>query len=137
MALTAILEFGDNDIKRYPKHYLIADYHLVFKRSYNNYAPEDTARCERLELNVVAPGKDDLSLFEWFSTQGMQAGRIVIGPSADGTPVDDNTQTIYFDEAQCFALSECYDIDSQRRRLIKLAIVAEHIEIDGIDYYCN
>ena len=63
MALTATLEFGDNNIGRYPKRYLVSDYHLVFDRSFNTFAPEATARCERLEVVVVAPGRNDLSLF--------------------------------------------------------------------------
>ena len=137
MALTATLEFGDNSIKRYPKRYLIADYHLVFNRDYNDFAPEETARCERLEVVVIAPGKDDLTLFEWFISQDTQNGRVVIGPTADSNPAADDTQTIYFDGAQCFSLSESYDINDQRRRQVRLAIVAEHIEIDNITYICK
>ena len=135
MALTATLEFGDNNIKRYSQQYLVSDYHLVFVRSYNAYAPEETARCERLELVVVAPGRDDLSLFEWFTTQGAQDGRIVIGSGYDKNMIAEDVQVIYFEEARCFSLSESYDITSQRRRLLKLGIVAEQIDIDGVNYY--
>ena len=134
MALTATLEFGDNNIGRYPKRYLVSDYHLVFDRSFNTFAPEATARCERLEVVVVAPGRNDLSLFEWFSTQGAQDGRIVIGNDSDSGKTDDDTQIIHFEDGRCFALSESYDIDNQRRRLLKLAIIAEQLDIDGINY---
>ncbi len=137
MALTAVLEFGDNDIQRYTKRYLVSDYHLVFDRSYNDFAPEESARCERLEVVVVAPGKDDIGLFEWFSLQSVQSGRLVIGQNYDKVQNDDETQVIYFDEAQCFSLSECYDIGNQRRRLLRLGIVAPEMNIDGITYKCK
>ena len=137
MALTAVLEFGDNGIKRYPKQYLISDYQLVFDRSYNAFAPNEQARCERLEVEVVAPGRDDLGLIEWFSTQSAQDGRIVISQGYDLNRGDEDTQVIYFEEGKCFALSECYDINGQRRRLLKLAIIAEKLDIDGIIYKCK
>lgn len=137
MALTATLEFGDNSIKRYPKRYLIADYHLVFNRDYNDFAPEETARCERLEVVAIAPGKDDLTLFEWFTTQGTQDGRIVISQGYDSTNNNEDKQEIYFEVGRCFSLSEIYDIDNQRRRLVKLAITAEKIKIDGITFICK
>lgn len=137
MALTATLEFGDKNIKRYPKRYLIADYHLVFNREYNAFAPEEAARCERLELVVIAPGKDDLTLFEWFTTQGVQDGRIIISQGYDSSTNNEDRQVIYFEVGRCFSLSEMYDIDNQRRRLVKLAITAENIEIDGITYICK
>ena len=78
MALTALLEFGDNTIKRYSKQYLVSDCRLLFARSFNSFSPEETARCKGVEVTVVAPGKDDLGLMEWFSTQSVQSGRIVI-----------------------------------------------------------
>ena len=55
MALLAALEFGDNNIGRYSKSYLVSDCRFVFNRPYNSYRPEGMARCERLELEVIAP----------------------------------------------------------------------------------
>ena len=78
MALIAALEFGDNNIGRYSKSYLVSDCRFVFNRPYNSYRPEGMARCERLELEVIAPGKNDLNLFDWYDKQGVQSGRIVI-----------------------------------------------------------
>ena len=75
MALTAVLEFGDNSIKRYSKQYLVSDCRFLFQRPNNGFSPEGAARCERVEVTVVAPG---------------------------------------------------------RRRLLKLAISAEEMEIDGV-----
>ena len=53
MAFSAVLEIGDNEVKRYYKQYLLTDLRLVLDRSYT-VIPEGVARCERLELTVVA-----------------------------------------------------------------------------------
>lgn len=132
MALTAVLEFGDNSIKRYSKQYLVSDCRLVFARSYTGFSPKGAARCERVEVTVVAPGKDDLGLIEWFSTQGVQSGRIVISLTNEIKDNDSDSQILYFEEAKCFSFSEYYDINVSRRRLLKLAISAEMLEIDGV-----
>lgn len=132
MALTAVLEFGDNNIKRYSKHYLVSDCRFLFQRPDNGYSPEGSVRCERVEVTVVAPGKEDLGLVEWFSTQDVQNGRIVISLSNDLKDNDSDTQILYFEEAKCFSLSEYYDIKVSRRRILKLAISAETMEIDGV-----
>lgn len=132
MALTAVLEFGDNSIKRYSKQYMVSDCRLLFARPFNGFSPEGAARCERVEVTVVAPGKDDLGLIEWFSTQGVQNGRLVISLTNEIKDNESDSQILYFEEAKCFSLSEYYDINVSRRRLLKLAIGAETLEIDGV-----
>ena len=132
MALTAVLEFGDNNIKRYSKQYLVSDCRFVFARANNGFSPEGDTRCERVEVTVVAPGKEDLGLIEWFSSQEVQNGRIVISLTNDLRDNDTDTQVLYFEEAKCFSFSEYYDINISRRRLLKLAISAERMEIDGV-----
>ena len=135
MALTAVLEFGDNSIKRYSKQYLVSDCRLVFNRSYNSFCPSGAARCERLEVVVVAPGKTDLSLFEWFSNQGTMSGRLFISLANEAKLDDTDAQILYFEDAQCFSLSEFYDIDVSRRRLLRLSISAENMNIDGVTFH--
>jgi hypothetical protein len=131
MALTAVLEFGDNNIRRYSKQFMVADCRFVFDRSYNDFCPEGDTRCERMELFVVAPGKDDLTLFEWFADQSVFDGRVVISlGAANDSSLD--SQEIVFEEAVCFALSEMYDIESSKRRLLKLSILANKICIDDV-----
>ena len=131
MALTAVLEFGDNNIRRYSKQFMVADCRFVFDRSYNDFCPEGDTRCERMELFVVAPGKDDLTLFEWFADQSVLDGRVTIslGATSDNSL---DSQEIVFEEAVCFALSEMYDINSSMRRLLKLSILANKICIDDV-----
>ena len=131
MALTAVLEFGDNNIRRYSKQFMVADCRFVFDRSYNDFCPEGDTRCDRMELFVVAPGKDDLTLFEWFADQSVLDGRITISLGATNDNSLDS-QEIVFEEAVCFALSEMYDINSSMRRLLKLSILASKICIDDV-----
>ena len=131
MALTAVLEFGDNNIRRYSKQFMVADCRFVFDRSYNDFCPEGDTRCERMELFVVAPGKDDLTLFEWFADQSVLDGRVTISLGATNDNSLDS-QEIVFEEAVCFALSEMYDIESSMRRLLKLSILANKICIDDV-----
>lgn len=131
MALTAVLEFGDNNIRRYSKKFMVADCRFVFDRSYNDFCPEGDTRCDRMELFVVAPGKDDLTLFEWFADQSVLDGRVTISLGATNDNSLDS-QEIVFEEAVCFALSEMYDINSSMRRLLKLSILANKICIDDV-----
>ena len=134
MALIAALEFGDNNVQRYTKQYLLADCRFVFDRPYNAFSPERPARCERLEVVAVAPGKNDLTLFQWFSDQEVKDGRIVISLTGDSMQNTADPQVIYFEEAKCLKLSEIYDIDNSQRRLIKLAIIASSIEIEDVEF---
>ena len=136
MALIAALVFGENNVQRYTKQYLLADCRFVFDRPYNSFSPERPARCERLELVVIAPGKSDLNLFQWFSNQETRDGRIAISLIGDMMQNAAEPQVVYFESAKCLALSEMYDIDNSRRRLIKLAIIADSIEIEDVEFKC-
>lgn len=135
MALIAVLEFGNNSIKRYSKQYLVSDCRLVFDRPYNAFSPERAPRCERMEVTVIAPGKSDLSLFQWYSQQEINDGRIAISLVGDGK-IEADPQVIYFENGQCLSFSEVYDIDNSRRRLLKLAIIAEKIELEDVEFKC-
>jgi len=134
MALTSVLEFGDNNIRRYSKQFLVADCRMVFSKPYNAFSTTGAARCEHIELVVVAPGRNDLSLFDWFSGNGTEDGRVVMSLTSQNKLGDKDEQVLYFENAQCFSLSEFYDITISRRRLLKLSIVADSIEIDGVKF---
>ena len=64
MALTATLQFGDNSIRRYSREYMVTDFKCHVARRHNNARPDSAPRCDRMELTVVAPGKEDLNLYE-------------------------------------------------------------------------
>ena len=85
---------------------------------------------------MIAPGKKDLGLFQWFSNQEIREGRIAISLIGDLMQNQAEPQVIYFENAKCLSLSEMYDIDNSSRRLVKLAIVADSIEIEDVEFKC-
>ena len=101
MALTAVLEIGDNGIKRYQKQYMLSDFRIVFNRSYN-VLPTSMARCERIEMVIVAPGKKDLEMFALFLHSDSIDGRIVIGLTDEVNDNDAKMQVLYFEGAKFF-----------------------------------
>ena len=133
MALTARIQFGINASRRYFKEYLVSDCHIVHRKPYNKFCPEGDASCERLEVSVVCPGRDDLDLYEWYDTQNAQEGRIVISTVTVKTSDGEAEHIVYFEGARCFSLTEDYDAGVNRRRILTLSIEAEHINVDDID----
>ena len=97
------------------------------------YCPEGSAQCERLEVSVICPGRDDLDLYEWFDTQNAQEGRIVISATTIKTSDGNAEHVICFEDAHCFSLTEDYDAGTTRRRILKLAIEAEKISVDDVE----
>lgn len=129
MALMACLQFGDNMTGHYSKEYLVMDCHLHFSRHHNHFRPDTDARCEQVELVVVAPGKEDLNLYEWYIQNGTMSGRIVF----DLQTVTSNNaieKVILFEDAYCYAIEEEYHIDVQKRRCLRLSLVADRVEIN-------
>ena len=135
MAFSAVLEIGDNDTKRYNKQYLLTDFRLVLSRAYN-IVPEGATSCERLELTMVSADKSDLFFFEWFLRSNAITGRIIISLTGDVNDSTSENQEIYFEDATCFSLTENYDIDSSRRRSLKLALVSDKISIEDLTFNC-
>lgn len=134
MALTAILQFGSNTTKRYYKQYMVSDCHFVHERKYSKSCPVGSASCERLEVSIVCPGRDDLEMYEWYDSQNTQEGRIVITTTSVKASDGDSEHIVYFDNAHCFSLSEHYDISVARRRILKLAIEAETVHVDDVTF---
>ena len=129
MALTARLQFGDNESKVYPEEYMVADCHCHFSRHHNQFHPDGEARCERIELTVIAPGLDNLNLYDWYINSEPLSGRILYDLSS--TRVNDSySKELLFDGAYCYALAEEYHIDNETRRCLRLSIVADRIIVN-------
>ena len=129
MALMARLQFGDNSAGLYSKEYLVMDCHLHFSRHHNHFRPDTDARCEKVELVVVAPGKEDLNLYEWYIQNDTMSGRIVFDLQ-NLTHDNSNEKAILFEDAYCYAIEEEYHIDVQKRRCLRLSLVAENLTIN-------
>ena len=126
MALTAKLQIGNNANGNYTKTYLLTDFHCHLTRRHNGERPDGPARCDTLAFTVVAPGKTDRELEEWFVKRTSKDGRLLAEMS------DGSTKQILFTQAVCFSLSDEYHIDRQECRILKLCITAPGIVIDTV-----
>ena len=130
MAFSSKLQFGD---KNSDHVYNVADCHLHFMRHYNHFRPDTDARCEKVEVVVEAPGKNDLRLQEWFINNEPQNGRVIFDiPSK--TAEASSEKTVEFEGAYCYSLEEVYHINIQRRRFFRLAIVADKITVNQTEF---
>ncbi len=133
MALIAHLQFGDNDLGLYSAEYKVKDCHFHFTRHHNHFRPDTDAQCEQLELVVVAPGKEDLALYEWYIGNGTQSGRILFDEmnALDGKTV---ASFLAFEDAYCYSIEEEYHIDNRSRRCLRLSIAAEKMVINDVEF---
>lgn len=134
MALLAHLQFGDNHVERYNADYLLVDCRCSFRRSHNDLRPDGSAQCDSIEIEVVDPGKEDMTLHDWFMNGDEMSGRIVFDLSStmlsDGNP----TKILYFEDARPFVLEEVYYKDTRFRRLIRLTFEAESVTMKDVDF---
>ena len=134
MALSARIQFGDNKAGRYNAEYLLVDCRSSFRRSHNDLRPDGAARCDSVEVAVVAPGKEDMTLYDWFMNGDELSGRIVFDLSSTAPDDANPTRILQFEDARCFALEEVYDKDTRFRRLLRLSIEADTIIMEAIDF---
>ncbi len=132
MALTARLQFGDNEAKNYSAEYFVADCHCHFTRHHNHFHPDADAQCERVELIVVAPGKDNLNLYDWYISGTPLSGRLLFDMTILNSGIPEFSEAMYFEDAYCFSMAEEYHIDASCRRCLKLSFVAESVEVNGV-----
>jgi len=129
MSSISKIQFGDNDFKRYSSEYRITDCKCSFNRSFDCCLPHADAKCESIEVSVVAPGMTDLNLVEWFIYNSVLSGRIMFDLSGDLNSDEDFVQEIYFENAYCASLSENYDIESNMQRLLSLVIIPTTVTV--------
>ena len=127
MALTARLQFGDNMVGLYSKEYLVAECHLHFMRHHNHFKPDSDARCNKVELVVIAPDKENPNLYQWYIDNGAKSGRLVFELVANNA---NKNQILEFEDAYCYSIEEEYDFKISRQRILRLSFVAEKIKIN-------
>lgn len=132
MALIARLQFGDNNVKRYAKEYLVTDFKCRATRRHNGVRPDSDAMFERIDLTVIAPGRQDLNLYQWYANGESQNGRILIELSSPTPNGMDEWKQVLFEDASCFAISENYSIDNRKRRELTLSIMAMKVTVDDV-----
>lgn len=132
MALQATLQFGDNGFRRYARAYNLMDFKCHVLRRHNEARPDGGAHCERMELTVVVPGREDLSLYEWYIEHSTMSGRILIELPVTTHEQNSALKEVLFEDAHCYSISEEYHIDRRIRRSLTLKIVATEITVDDI-----
>lgn len=137
MSLLKKLQIGDNALGRYNKEYLLVDYKCHTFRSHNEFRPSSNMSCERIDLTIIAPGVDDMSIYDWFINQTTIDGRLLIELPAVLHQGSTEYKEIQLEEASCFSLEEHYEIGKNQRRVLKLGIIAGKVTIDGIEYERN
>ena len=137
MAFTSLLQIGDNNTGLYTKEYQVLECSCRMIRVHNDYRPVSNPRCKSLALTVVAPGTADLNLVEWYTEDMALSGRIRF----EMPDYDENARMlekeIYFTDARCVSISEDYHIDTSRRRVLRLEIMAEILEFDSMSFDLN
>ena len=133
MAFLSHLQFGDNSTGIYSRVYTLVDCHLHFMRHYNHFRPDTDARCEKVEVVVEAPGKDDLNLQEWYLNNETQSGRVIFDLQSK-TSSDTLQKLVEFEGARCYSFEEEYHINIQRKRYYRLSIVAENITVNDTSF---
>ena len=133
MSLSATLQIGDNHIGVYNRQYKVVRFQYNFSRGYNFRMPDTTARNKSIAITIVAPGKEDLSLYDWYINRTLLSGRIVFDLSGQAM-FDEQPKILLFEGASCFSLSESYHIDQETRRLLHIEITAEETMLDSISF---
>ena len=134
MSLSARLYIGDNTSANYTKTYLVTQCRVKVARHYTAYLPDADPRCEEVVLSLIAPGKEDLTLYEWYIDQTSLSGKIVVDLTNQSAKYDKTERTFRFEDAQCFSLAELYDISQPYRHQLRLGIMMKELEIDEVSF---
>ena len=132
MSLIAKLQFGDNSFRRYAQEYLLADFKCHIARSHNQWRPDGNPKCDCLELSVIVPGREDLNLYEWYAGRSSMSGRILIELATPAQNQNVVHKEVLFENGVCYALSEEYHIDQNRRRTLHMNIAVEKLTVDQL-----
>ena len=97
---------------------------------YNYRLPDTDVKNNSIEITLVSPGKEDLSLYDWYIKRMLLSGCLEFVFPAHREVI----KTVTFENASCFSISESYDINGKSLRLIKLEIVTEKTIIDGVEF---
>lgn len=132
MSLLKKIQIGDNRSGRYTKEYLLSDFKCHTHRLHNEYRPDSDKYCDCIDVTIIAPGRDDMQLYDWFIHQSTMSGRLLIQLPPKPSQSEPDTQEILFEEARCFSFEEEYHINRNRRRLLRLQFVAEQVNINDV-----
>ena len=128
------LQIGDNCAGRYTKEYLLTDFKTRTHHMHDKYRPGADKYCDYIEVTVIAPGREDMLMYDWFINRSTLSGRLLIQLPPKPNQSEPDYQEIFFEEAQCFSFEEEYHINRNQRRMLRLQFVAEEVIINGITF---
>jgi len=134
MEVQAKLEIGDNNAKIYSKNYNVVNLFCHFTRQTSNSRPDTDACCERIDITLVAPGMDDVSLYNWYISGDPLCGRVSFDLSSGLGNTRSGDGDLLFEDAYCYAIEEDYSIDRPMRHTVKLSLVAEKMTFEGATF---
>lgn len=133
MAIFSVIQFGNNDFKRYNSEYRIVSAQSHFTRHTNGKRPDTLARCESITITIVAPEVDDLTIYEWYAKSTSNDGRILFRiPEYSGKGSETLVRELFFENALCVSLSEKYDIRIRAQRMLTLKFEAEKVRCNDV-----
>ncbi len=128
------MKIGNNQIGLYSRTYDVVECKCHFNRHHNFNLPDANAVCDKMELTVVAPGKEDLNLYEWYIDQTSLSGKLTFDLTTASKNGSQATKEITFEDATCFSIAENYDIGKKRRRHLILEIIAAKITAENVEF---
>lgn len=130
----AHLRIGDNASALYNKDYLVVECLAHSTRGYNTLHPSTVPRCEQIEITIVAPGKTDLELQNWYLSNTVRSGKLSFDLTDAQSGDLKDVRSILFEDANCFSYSEQYDIKKRSLRLLTIKIKPQSCTMDGVTY---
>jgi hypothetical protein len=134
MEVQAKLQIGDNNTQIYQKNYNVVNLFCHYTRHTSSSRPDTDACCEHIDITLVAPGMEDLSLYDWYISGQPLSGRVLFDLSEGQGNSNQDAVNLVFDDAYCFAIEEEYFIDKLMRRVIKLSLVANNVTFEGATF---
>ena len=99
MEVQAKLQIGDNGSHIYSKQYNVVNLTCHYKRLTSSSRPNTDALCENIDLTLVAPDMEDLSLYDWYISGDPLNGRVALDLSDGKASADVSNSDLYFEEA--------------------------------------
>lgn len=112
-----------------------------YERPNTAITPNTSARCTGIEVTVDSPNKEDMLLTDWFVSNRLMSGKIVVCNMEVLTDNKDGSNRIKeeemrviaeFENAACFYLKETYNV--QENRLLTLHFDAETVTSNEVSF---
>jgi len=121
MALEAFFQFKDKD-----DLYLVQDVDYEISQAFsNNYKPSGDPEGGLIRFTIISPDPTDLTFHEWaISKKDVRSGKFSLPITKD---IKQYWRYMYFKDAYCIGLRECYSNSSGLQLYMNITICASYI----------